>query len=340
MHSIIGFKTIIGTQKSVYGDLSAGKLEEVSSVRTMLFPHQQGFDSDSQRGFPVAIDYLPTLAFEQGVVIGMPFSQSTAVATPFARMVGINNFKYNLLVKASGFKQLLKRIERNAHDFLVEAFSFSGKSFEVFNRNTSIKLQSHIGDIPDNFAKPVCNKVMFPCFDFFKASFGSLASFVRKRLQFFFSFKNLFSLNPDILSKVGLLQNFSFRRENGNSKALAINVYSKNILSFWQFGFFFGKIGNDLPVSSKPIGFAFPPIRKQTLESLKVPVFLDWNRQAFSGIHSKFDKKVGFGFKGFAVSGNIELDSDLFDTSSFALDNASFNIANNLGIKEGVFFAG
>lgn len=339
MHSIIGFKTVIGTQQSVYRDWLSGKLEEISSVRTML-PLQKGFDGDSKACLPVAIDYLPTFAFEQGIVVGMPFANSTAVATPFASVIGINNIKRNLLIKASGFKQSLKRIEWNTHNLFVKAFSFLGKVFEIFNTNIRFKLQSHISNIPNNLTKPVLDKVMLLMFKPFKAFSGSVASLICKRLQQFLSFKNLFSFNPNVFSKVGLLKNFSNRGENRNGKALAVDVHSENVFPLRQNRFFFGEESNNLPIPSKSIGLALPPICNKRGKPLEVPILFNGNWQSLPGIHSEVNEEIGFGFKDLAVSRNIELDSNSLDNSSFAFDNISFNIADNLGVEGGVFLAG
>ena len=104
MHSI-NPKTIIGTQKSVYGDSPLGKLEKISSARNMIVPLQEGFYSDSKACLPVGIDYLSAFfAFEQGIIAGMPFANSTAVATPFRSVIGINSIECNLFIKAPAFE--------------------------------------------------------------------------------------------------------------------------------------------------------------------------------------------------------------------------------------------
>lgn len=339
MHSTVGNNLVILTQKPVYWDLPAGKLEKNSLVRTMLFPHQQGFESDSKACLPIAIDYLPTFAFEQGIVAAVPFANSTAVATPFAGVVGINNFKRNIFIKASAFKQLLELAERHSHNFFVEVFSFSGKSFKFFNANISIKLESHTGNFLDSLTKPVFNKIRFFVLEPCKAFSGSLASFVGKRLQSFFSFKNLFSFYPNVFAKVSLFQNLSFRGKDRNGKTLAIGIHSKNVFLLRQNSFFFGEISDNLPVSSKPIGFTLPSVCNKRGIPLKVPVLLNGNSQTFSGIHSKFNEEVGFCFKDLTVAGDIELDSNLFNDSPFTPDNISFNITNNLGAERGVFLA-
>lgn len=340
MHSIVGNNLVISTQEPVYRDSPLGKLERTSLVRTMFVPLQKGFDGNSKACFPIAIDYLPTfLAFKQGIVAGMPFANSTAVAAPFACMVGINNFKRNLLVKASAVKQLFKRIERNTHNLLVKSLSFWRKTFEVFNSNICIKIQSHFSNVSNNFSKPVFNKVMFPCLGFFKLLSRPMVPSVSKRLQPFLSFKNLFSLNPNVFSKIGLLQNLAFRGKDRDSKTLAVNVHSKNVPSLRQFRPLFGKISNYFKLWSESKCFALPSIRNKRGISLKVPVFLNGNWQSFSRIHSKPNKEAGFGFKDFAVSRNIEFDCNGFEGSAFFSPQVSNEGASDLNVEGGFFFA-
>ncbi len=339
MHSKIGFKSIIGTQKSVYWDFPVGKLEEQVMVSNLNVPPQQGFDSDGKACFSIGIHYLPAITFEERVVGTMPFCQSTAVATPFACMPTINNFKNNVFVKASAFEQLPESIERDSHNDFIEPPSFSGKSFEVFNRNASVKPQSHFSYFFDDFSKPVFDKVELFRFEFNEFSSCFETAFIRKGLQQSSAQHYLFSFYPNIFSKIRLFENFSFGRENGNCKAFGVGVDSQNIFSFWQSGFGFGEISNNLSAGSQSICLTFPASQNKRTEPLIVPVLFDWNSDSFSGVHSEFDKETGFGVEGFAVSRNIELDGESFDGCSFAFGNVTFNVANNLGVERGVFLA-
>jgi len=334
MHSTFDFKTIIGTKESVYRDSPSGKLEEISSVRTML-PLQKGFNSNSKARLPITIDYLPTvLAFEQGIITRMPFANSTAVATPFRSMVGINNIQINSIIKASTFKHLLESIERNTHDFSVKSLSFRRKTFKVFNSNIGIKSLSNLNDFICDLSKSSFNKVGFFVSQYFK--FFNIVNRLKKRS----SLHNFLSSYPNIFSKIGLLQNFFFRGNNRNSKAFAVDINSKHIFSLRQFGFLFGKICNDFKVWGKSISFALPTYFKQGVKSLKTSILFNWNRKAFSWIHSKLNKISGFGFKGFAVARNIKFNSNPFDCYPLASDNIPFNIADNLRTKRGAFLAG
>lgn len=332
-------KTIIGTQKSVYRDFPIGKLEEQAMVSGLNVPLQQGFDCDSEACLPVGIDNLPAIAFEERIVGTVSFSQSTAMATPFACVPTINNFKNNVFIEAPACQDFSKFCERNPHNFFIEPFAFWAESFEVLNRNVCIKPQSHFGYLLNNFSEPVSDKVKLFVFEPFKAFSCFVASFVSKRLEFFFSFKNLFSFNPDIFSEISLFENFSFRGNNRNSKALAVDVDSQNISSLWQFGFWFGKICDNLTAGSQSECLTLPAISNKRGISLEVPVLLDWDSKSFSGIHTEFDKEVGFGVEGLAVTGNIELDYDSFDGCASAFDNIAFNVADNLAIERGGFLA-
>lgn len=339
MHSTTGFKTIIGMQECVYRHSPAGKLENMFG-ENLITPLQQGFYGNSQRGFPVRVhDLTAFLAFEQGIIAGMPISQSTAMTTPLGSVVGINNIQCNSFVKTPGFKQLLERIKRNTHNFFVESFSFCRKSFEVLNSNIGIKPQSHFGDVSNNLSKPVLDKVVLPCLKSFKRLSCFMASFIGKRLQFFPSFKNLFSFNPNIFSKIGLLQNLSFVGKNRNSKTLAVDINAKNIIPFKKLGFPFGKVSNNFSVTSQPISFTNPATIQQKNKSLIIPVLLDWNSYSFSWMQSKLDKKVGFSVESLAVPWNIELDSNGSNKVALFSPQLPNERASHLNIKGGFFLA-
>lgn len=346
VHCIIRNKPVISTKELVYSNSPAGKLEEQAMVSGLNVPLQQGFYSNSERSLPVTIDNLPAFAFEEGIVgIVMSVCQSTAVAAPFARVPTINNFKNNIFIKASACQNFSEFCKRNPHYFLVDFMGFSlfafynWKFFEVFNCNVSIKTQSHICNVLDNFSEPVLDKVSF--FGFEPDKFPSCleTSFVSKRLQQGSVCHYLFSLNPNVFSKISLLQDFSFGRKNGNSKAFGVGVDSQNVFSLWQFGFFFGKISDNLSATSQPECLATPTSCKQRNESLVVPVLFDWNSDWFSGVSSEFNKEISFGVKSLAVSWNIELDGDSLDNRCFASNDISFNVTDNLGIERGVFLA-
>jgi len=340
MHSI-NSKSIIGTQESVYWDSPLGKLKKISSVRNMIIPLQKGFYRNSKARLPVGVNDLPALfAFKERIVAGMPFTNSTAVATPFTCvMIGINNIERDLFVEASAFEQLPEGIKRDSHNFFVEFFAFGAEPLKIFNSNIGVESQSHFGDASGDFSEPVFNEVVFFVFEPFKVLSCSTVSFVGKGLQFFFSFKNLFSLNPDVFSEIGLFENPAFWGENRNSKAFAVDIHSENVFSFREFGFFFGEVGNNLPITSQAICLTLPTAFNERTVSLQVPILLDWNRQTLSWIQSESYKEAGFSIEGFAVSGNIELNSDLLNGCSLAPNNTSYNATDNLRAKRGVFLA-
>ena len=339
LHSNFIKNLVISTQEPVYRDSSLGKLEEQVMVDSLCVPLQEGFDSNSQRGFSVGINYLSTFAFKQSVVAGMPFTDCTAMATPLASVVGINNFKSNVFIEASAFEQEPKRVEGNSHDFFVEFPSFRGKAFEVFNGNIRIKFKSHVSNISNYFTEPILDKIVFPCLEFSEASCCPTASFVSEGLEFFFSLKNLFTFSPNIFSEVCLFEDFSDWRENRNSEAFGVDVNTENILSLWQNSFFFVEISNYFKFGGKSIGFTSPTVFNEGAVSLIVTILFDWYRQSLSRVHSKPHEKSIFCFKCIAVPRNIEFNSNSFEFSSFNFNDISFNITDNLRTKRGVFFA-
>lgn len=341
MHSIVRNNLVILTQKPVYRDLPLGKLEEQVLVENLNFvPLQEGFYSDSQTRFPIAVDYLPAPTFEQGIIFGMPFSQSTAVAAPFACMESINHCEINSFIKASAFKNHSEFIEGNAPYNFVAFSAYFRKFFNFLNRNIRITPLSHFSNLLNDFSSSVLNEVVFLMPQPFKASFCSLVSLISERLQFFPSLKNLSSLNPNIFPEISLLQDFSFRRENRNSEAFAVDINSQNIFSLWQNRFFFGEIGNDLQAGSETVSFALPSFVEKVLISLKVPVLLDGNCDSFFGIHSQINEEIGFSAESLAVpSMNTKFNSNSLDAVCFNSNNSSLNIANDLALEGGFSFA-
>ncbi len=341
MHSINKTKTIIGTQKSVYWDSSAGKLEETSLVRSMFSPHQQRFYCDSKACFSIAIHHLPTPAFEQCVGVAMPsFSHSTAVATPFAGVMGVNSGECDVFVEAPTFKVLSELIKGHTHDFPVEVPAFWIEPFEFLYSNVGVVLQSQFGDVSDNFTNPVFDEVLFSGFEFEKFTICLMASFIGITLDHLSLGENLLAFNPDVLAEIQLLQDSTFWTQDADSEALTVHINTNNILALLESNILFIEEGNNLSVGSQSICLAGPTILNQRNISLVVPILADGNGNWLSGIGSKLHEQKLFGFKNFAVSRHIELNGDVFEDISFRLHNTAFNIADYLTVEGGDFLAG
>ena len=106
MHSI-NKTNIIGTQESVYRDLSLGNLDRTQVGETVRFPLQDRFYSDSQRGFPITINNQTTSTFIQSIVTGtVSVINCTAINTPFRSVVSINDIQRNSEEFTVGCKEL------------------------------------------------------------------------------------------------------------------------------------------------------------------------------------------------------------------------------------------
>lgn len=332
-------KTVIGAKKSVYRDFPVGKLEKCSLVRTMHIPHQQGFNCDSKACLPIAIDFLPTLTFVEGIVGAMSFANSTAVAAPFGGVVSINNVEFSGFIKTSVCEVSFKQVERNTQYFLVEPSAFWFESLQFFNSNIRLVLQGEVGNIPDDFSNPIFYEVPLGNIEFQEFLGGFMASLIGETLKEAPSFHDFIPFNPNVFSKVKLFQNLSFRRKNAHRKALAININSKHV-SFCGRVAFFGEVGDYLSIGGKPVCFALPAVLDESCVSLVVPVLPDWDCDSFSGVNSEFNKEISFCVESFAVSGDIEFNGNPFKSITFGFDNCPFNITDNLTIERGEFFAG
>jgi hypothetical protein len=330
MHSTT--QTIIGTQESVYRDSSIGNLDRNIWVRDR-HPLQQGFDSNSQARFSIGIDYLSAFAFEQRIIGGiMSIPNSTAVGTPFARVPTTHDVQTNIIIKAPLLKNLFKLIERDSHNGLIESLAFGIESLEFFNTNVSIIFSCNLDYFSDDLAEIGLDKIPFSVPQSFQL-FGGVEGLKQGS-----SVHNLFSLSPNALSEISLVQDFALWRNNADSEVFCVNINAENVLSLPDF-FFFGQISNDLKVGSQAKGLAYPTILNQILKSLIVPVLLNWNCDSFSRIHSKVNKELGLCAECFAVSGNVKLDSQSFDFISFLFPSVTNKGTSDLNIKRGIGFA-
>ena len=323
---------VIGTHELVYSNSPLGNLDRNIWFRNMTIPLQEGFDSDINTALPIGIYNLTTLAFEQGIVGAVSISQGTAMATPFACMPAIHNIQMNIIIKAPLLKNLLELIKRNSHNNFIEPFSFWFESFKLFNRNIGIISDSKINDFFNNLSEIGIDEITFIESNPFKLLFGI------KGLEQGSSFHYLFSFDPDMLPKIGLIEDFSFWRDDADSKMFGIDINSENILSLLDF-LFLREISGNLQIFSQAECLANPIIVNQALKSLIIPVLLDWNSNPNFWIQTKPDKEIGFGIESLAVSRNIKLDSQPIDFVGFLLPSVSYETASDLNIKRGVFLA-
>jgi len=321
----------IWTNEVVYRTSPLGNLDRNIWIGDMS-PLQEGFDSDSKACFSVAIDNLTTFALEQRIVGTMSISQSTAMATPFGSMPTIDNIQFDIIIKTSLFKNLLKFIKRNSHNILIEPSTFWFESFQFFGRNISIISDSKIDNFSNNLSKIGIDKIPFIISNSFKLLFGI------QGLEFCSPFHYIFSHNPGLLSKIGLIENFPFWRDDADSKMFGIDINSKNILSLLDF-FFLRKISYKLQIFGQPECFANPTIINQGLESLIVPILLDWNSNPISWIQSQSNEEIRLGIESLAVSRDVEFNGQTIDFIGFLLPSITDKTTSNLNIKRGVMFA-
>ena len=303
-----------------------------------ISPLQQGFYGNIEACLPIGVhDNSALFTFKEGIILTtVSLPDSTAAGTELACMPRIDSIQRNVLVKAPLDKVLLKGKERNTHDLAVEPLSLRAEPLEVLNRNISIISQSHLSNIPDNFTYSVLDKVMLVSFSPIKCLLGIVASSVSITLQNRLSFKDFLPLNPNILSKVILMQNLSVRRKDRNSKAFAVHVYSKNIPSRRQFNIIFGKISNNLQVRSQSISLAYPSKFKKVRIPLEVAVLLDRHSDTISWINSEFYKWQGH-VESLTIARNIEFESNSFGLA-FAPPNSTLQRSINLNVESSPLF--
>jgi len=319
------------TQELGYRDSPLGNLDRTTCV-SGIFPLQEGFDSYSQTRFSVGIDYLSALTFEQRIVGAMSISQSTAVAIPFACMPTIHNVQLDVIVKTPLFKDLLEFIKGDMHNYFIEPFSFGSEFFEFFDKNISIVFNSKSDNFFDSLPEICFDKILFLMFQ------HPQFLICIQRLKFCSSFHKFISFNPDMLTKIGLIENPTFWGDYRNSKMLCVDINSKDISSLLDF-LFFGEIYNNLQIFSQTKSLANPIIVNQIHKSLIISILFDWNSNPISWIQSQINKEIGFGIESFAIPRNIELDSQSINFICFLLLSIPYETASDLNIERGVLFA-
>ncbi|MEM3841595.1 MAG: hypothetical protein QXN59_02805 [Candidatus Micrarchaeaceae archaeon] len=225
LHSNIGQNSFIWTKEPVYKGSPIGNLDGFMASNIILL--QKGFQSNILACSPVGVDYNSAfLESEQGIVsTAMSLSNSTAVkaGTELACMPCINNAQHNAFAKIPMLGALPKSKERNSHNFTIGSLAFRIETFKILDGDIGIIMKGHFCNISNNLAYSVLDKVMLVSFGPLKCLLGIFAPTISITLQNRFSLKNLLSLNPNVLSKVVLKQNFAFWR-NHSSKTFAVRI--------------------------------------------------------------------------------------------------------------------
>jgi len=323
----------IRTHELGYVSSPLGKLDKSIIWFKDMLPLQEGFYSDSQRGFSITVYRLTTVfAFEQGIVGAVSLSQSTAMATPFTRMPTINNVQADVVVKTPLFKDMSKQIKWNTHNSSVEPFAFNLKPFQVFNSDFSVE---SIGDSNyfSGYLPEIClNEIFFSVFEFGKF-LGSL-----EKLKLGSSCHNPLSPGPDMPSQICLIENLALRRENADSEIFSIDVYSQNVFSRRNF-LSARKISYYFQIFGQSESLANPTVTDECLESLIVSVLSNWNSDSPSRIQAEIHKEMSFGSEGFTVSWNVEFNCQTVDLDDLLLPSVSYEATPNLNIEGGPFLA-
>ena len=331
LHSTRKRNNGIWTNKPVYRDLPVGNLE-TRLVRVMP-PLQQGFDCDSQARLSVGIGYLSAFfAFEQGIVGGMSFPNSTAVGTPFRGMPAINDVQMNVIVKAPLSEYVLEQGKGNPHDGPVEPLAFWLEFGKLLCGNFSVKAFGKLDYLADDLPKIGLHKVALCGFELFELLFGS------NGLKDGSSSHNLLAPCPDVPAKIGLIKDFAFGRNDRHSEVFGVHINPKNVLLLWDL-LVLGEISDNLAVWEQAVSPASPSVGDKRGIALEVPVLLDWDCNPFAGDYAKLNEEVGFCGECFAVAWDVEFDANGFSESAFLAPRFTNEGANDLNVEGGVFLA-
>ena len=334
-----GNKTIIGTQKSVYWDSKSGKLERSRLVESMLFvPHQTRFNSNSQTGFTVAVHHLTTDTLEKTVVATMPtFSHSTAVTTPFAGVVGIDNVERDILVEAPCFEVHPELIEGDTQNLTVELLALGTEPFEVFNPDVSIILQGEIGDVSYDFTHTILDEVLLVCFESTQTLNSLVTAGISETLEPALIQHNLLTPHPDVFAEVKLLQDSTFWCEDGCGETLTVHINADNVLSDREFSILLAKVSDNLTVRCESVSLTQPTSLNQRSVPLVVPILDNRNGNICFGFDSKGYEEPALGVECLAVSWLVELDGDMVENLPLRLADTTLDVADDLAVEGGVF---
>ena len=322
----------IRTQESAYRDLPLGNLDISIWVRD-VHPLQEGFYGDGQARLPIGVDCLPTLlAFERGVVGTVSFSQGTAMATPLRGMPTIYNVQTDVMVETSLFENAFEFTEGNTHDGSVEPSTFRLEPSKILNGNISVKAVSNINHLFDDLSKIGFNEISLLMFQLGQLFFGI------QGLKSYSSFHKLHSFSPNMPSKICLMENSSFWRNNTYSEALSIHIDPKNVFSLQDF-LIFRKEGNNLQILSQTEGLTTPTIIYQSFKPLVISILFNRNCNSVFRIQTQPNKEVGFSVEGLAVSGDIKLDGQTIDFITILSPSVPNKTTSDLNIERGVFLA-
>ena len=125
LHSNGKQTNFILTQKSVYRDSPAGKLDKIRVVMHLRSPLQQRFYSDGERSLSIAVYNHTTSATVQSVVRGkVSIVNCTAVWAPLGGVVSINFFKRHVKHFGVRVEKLSEPCIRYPVDFLSSILAY------------------------------------------------------------------------------------------------------------------------------------------------------------------------------------------------------------------------
>ncbi len=199
----------IWTNKPVYRDSCIGNLDKTKIGEVLRCPLQYRLNSDSQTCFSVTIHNQTTrTALIQRVVSRvMPFIYCTAMRTPPASVVSVNNLKGNHVFLATRIEESSKLSKRNTVDFPVTLLGksmFSSSHTHFFNGNGRIIGLSKIHNLFGAFSASVLDKISLLVLQFLKIFSGFSRTVISVALQFFSAFKKSALLLSYISAEVKL----------------------------------------------------------------------------------------------------------------------------------------
>ena len=277
----------IWTNKPVYWDSRVGNLGKTRFGEVLRCPLQHGFNSDSQRGFSVAVhNHTTLLTLVQSVVSSMvSFIHCTAMRTPLRSVVSVNKLKRDTELFTIRSKKLSKASVRDFVDFPVSLFVepvFSASKTQFFNSNRGIVRLGEIHDFLGNLTASGLDKISLFMSKFVKIFLSFSRAFISVASKFFSPFKIFSLFLCYVSSKVKLPLHFrSLRVEDcygGERGRPYIYTNNKSSVILWLRKLFFKNNHNSTTTQKRDVTKT-PSLIKEGVEPFKLIVKFNGNRK-------------------------------------------------------------
>ncbi len=297
---------VIWTKEPVYWDSPLGNLDRTHVGETLRGPLQEGFHSDSQRGFPITVHGQTTLpAPVEGIIPrAVPIAHCTAVRAPLRSVVSINLVERDLKHHSIRAEELPEPCIRNPIDFPVSFFVKQllppPEVFKLLDSDRRIISAGEAHDFPGYLTAPRLNEVPLLAFKPPQVFLGFFRALISMGLELSPPLKIPPLPQGNIPAEVELPHNHGGLSiedgYGGESRGADINSYYKSPIIPWFRKFFFKNHG-DSTIFEESDAAETPSIGKEGIEPLGLIIKFNRDYKGLAGGVGDF--KAGVASLGF-----------------------------------------